>query len=204
MNDVFVPSTWRRLFAKGIDQIVRGVFYIPFVGLLIKLFTTSEEVKVSLSKLMIVFFIPPIYELIFLILFQATPGKWLMGLKVVPFSSPETKLDLGQCLLRSIGGQFTFFFSWAIYAVAFFRYDRTHVVDWIAQTRVIQVSPRLGRAKLRPLMGFVFIVFYAWEGLVSAHQIIHNIDWMNGQADLRVLTEIESLNEILEHTDFED
>lgn len=202
MDNAFVPSTWRRLMAQGIDQIVRGVFYLPFGGLLFKLLMTSEEVQVSLVELVVIFLIPAIYEMVFLILFQATPGKLLMGLKVVPFADPNSKLDVSQCLLRAFAGQFTFFFSWAIYAVAFFRYDRTHIVDWIAQTRVIQGAPRIRRAKLRPLLGVVFMILYAWEGLISAHHIIEKIDWVNGQADLRLLTEVESLDEFINEADF--
>ena len=204
MDYYFVASTWRRLFARGIDQVIRGLFYLPFGSLFFKLFMTSQEVRVSIVELFVLFMVPAIYEFVFLVLFQATPGKWLLGLKVAPFSSSESKLDLGQCFLRSLVGQFTFFFSWAIFAVAFFRYDRTHLADWIAGTRVVQSRPRLTQAKVRPILGLLFVILYSWEGLVSASSMIQKIDWSHGQADLRTLIEIESLDQILEEVDFEE
>lgn len=202
MDNVYVPSTWRRLVAHGVDQLIRVFCYIPFAKPFFLMVFTDEDVKISLLQLFVLFMVPAIYELVFLILFQATPGKWLLGLKVVPFTNPSEKLDLQQCILRPLMGRLSFFFSWAIYALAFFRYDRTHIMDWVAETRVVQFSPRATRAKLRPILGVLLILLYVYEGLSSARGILQVVDWENGQVELRSLLDFESLDEVMEEYDY--
>jgi uncharacterized RDD family membrane protein YckC len=150
----------------------------------------------------VLFFVPALYEFVFLTLMQATPGKWFLGLKVVPFADPMGRLDWQQCVLRPLMGRLSFFFSWAIYALAFFRYDRTHAVDWVAETRVIQFTPRLTRAKLRPVLGSLLIILYVYEGLLSAKGVLQKVDWENGQVELRSLMDFESLEDAMDEYDY--
>ncbi|MNL00715.1 RDD family protein [compost metagenome] len=131
--------------------------------------------------------VPAIYEFIFLALMQATPGKWMMGLKVVPCNDPNAKLEFGHCLLRPLTGRLSLLLSWAIYAVAFFRYDRTHLCDWVAETRVIQFKPRAARTRLRWVLGTLFVISHGYEGLRSASHTLQQINWSEGKVDLRSL-----------------
>ncbi|WP_295905815.1 RDD family protein [uncultured Bdellovibrio sp.] len=201
MDNIYVPSTYRRLAAQAVDSLIRVAFYLPFAKALIALIFTEEEVLISLGHLLLMFLIPAVYEFIFLVLMQATPGKWLMGLKVVPFSNPTQKLHWGQCILRPLTERLSLFFSWAIYAAAFFRYDRTHVADWVAETRVVQFVPRRKRAGLRWFLGSLLIIFYIYDGLHSAKNLIHVIDWQNRQVDLRALVDSDSLSGVMEDYD---
>lgn len=202
MDKVFVPSTWRRLMAYGIDQGLQLLLYVPFAKSFFLLMFTDEKVQISLIELFILFLIPALYEWVFLTLMQATPGKWMMGLKVVPFSSPLDNLSWQQCFLRPLTGRLSFFFSWAVFALAFFRYDRTHLGDWIAETRVVQSVPRLRRASLRPILGTLFLLFYTYEGLAAARSVMQIIDWQSGQADLRALADFESLNDVMKDYEY--
>ncbi len=198
MDSVYVPSTWRRLVAQGIDQIIRLLFYIPFMKSFFLLVMTDEDVRISLGSFVLMFLIPAIYEFIFLVLMQATPGKWLMGLKVVPFANSAAALDWRQCVLRPLTERLTFFFSWAVYAVAFFRYDRTHLADWVAETRVVQFHPRITRAKIRWILGSLLLIFYVYDGIITSKEILKQIDWAHRQVELRSLFDVDSMSDMVE------
>lgn len=191
MTEAHVPSTWRRLFAYSIDQMVVLPFYLPFIGIFLRLFFTDDEVLVSLNQLLVLYLIPAVYECVFLVLMQATPGKWLMGLKVVPSRNYDEKLHWSQCLLRPLVGRLSFFFSAAVYSVAFFRYDRTHLCDWVAETRVVQGTPRPHKAQIRWILGTVVLLLYVYEGMVSAKMVLNSIDWQERQADLREVFDLQ-------------
>lgn len=194
MDNVYIPSTWRRLIAKGIDSVIRSVFYLPFAKSFFLLLFTDDDVRISLASLFVMFIIPVIYELVFLLFMQATPGKWLMGLKVVPFGDPLALLDWRQCILRPLTERLSFFFSLAIYALAFFRYDRTHLADWVAETRVVQFSPRPLRTKIRWFLGSLLVIANITEGLQSSSRILNVIDWEEKQVELRLLMDENSVD----------
>lgn len=181
----YIPSTWRRLMAKGVDSVIRFVFYLPYAKPFFLLFFSDEKVTLSLMSFFIIFITPAVYEFIFLVTMQATPGKWLMGLKVVPFYDVSAKLDWRQCVLRPLVERLSFYFSLAIYATAFFRYDRTHAADWVAETRVIQFSPRPIAPRIRWFMGTILIVLNLIEGLQSASRILSVINWGSNKVELR-------------------
>lgn len=202
MDNIFVPSTLRRLLAQGIDQVIRLFFYLPFAKSFFLVIFTEGEVWISTGQLAVLFLVPAIYEFVFLTLFQATPGKWFLGLKVVPSADPKANLGWQQCVLRPLMGRLSFFFSWAIYAVAFFRFDRTHIVDWVAETRVIQSTPRQVRAKLRPILGSLLIIMNIYEGMVSARGVLQAVDWKNGQVELRSLMDFESLEDAIDEYEY--
>ncbi|MEK2688567.1 RDD family protein [Bdellovibrio sp. GT3] len=196
MNDVFVASTWKRLFAIMLDQIFLVVCYLPFGTLFYRAWFTQGDVEISLFQLGMLFLVPALYEAVSLMLLSATPGKWLLGLKVVPADDPTKELQYTQCVLRPLTSRLTFFFSWAIYALAFFRYDRTHLSDWVAETRVVQFTPRPQRPTIRWVVGSLLILSYAYEGLLFSSNIINEINWKNGKADLRALVAISSMEDV--------
>jgi uncharacterized RDD family membrane protein YckC len=189
----YVPSTWNRLIAKAIDQVASVIFFIPFFGKVITMLFTDEDVYISLPMLLFLLFIPAIYEALFLALMQRTPGKWMMGLKVVPNHDANENLRWDQCVLRPLTGRLSLFFSLAIYATAFFRYDRTHLADWVAETRVVQATPRRSRTNIRWLLGSLCIVMYTYEGINSAINVFDNIDWEYHDADLRGILQLDDL-----------
>lgn len=197
-NEFYFPSTWKRLSAYFIDQVFSLLFYIPFAGFFYRLTFTSDEVYVSVVELLILFLIPAIYEFVFLLWMQRTPGKALCGLWVVPFANTNDELDWRQCVLRPLVGRMSFFFSWSIFALAFFRYDRTHLADWVAETRVVQKVKRAETTKIRWFVGTILIFAYLSEGLTSSSAILNSIDWSNMQVELRSALSLEEIFEVTE------
>lgn len=196
MEDIYIASTWRRIFAFLIDQVFILFFYLPFAKTFLDVFFSDEEVMISLPKLLVLFLVPALYEFVFLMILQATPGKWLLNMKVVPSNNPYQELPVSSCILRPLVGRLTFFFSWAIYALAFFRYDRTHLADWVAETRLIQFIPRDSRPKIRWILGSFLIVCYVYEGLDYSTVILQSIDWSKKQVELRSLMEVSNMADI--------
>ncbi|WP_413584261.1 RDD family protein [Bdellovibrio sp. HCB274] len=196
MNDIYVASTWKRLFAQLIDQVFLLACYLPFGVLFYRVWFTDGEVEISLFQLIMLFLVPALYETVSLMLISATPGKWLLGLKVVPADDPSKELLYTQCVLRPLTSRLTFFFSWAIYALAFFRYDRTHLSDWVAETRVVQFSPRPNRPTIRRVVGTLLILSYAYEGMLFSSRVINEINWNTGKADLRALVQISDMEDV--------
>lgn len=185
MEVVYVPSTVKRLLAFCVDQAFLLFFYLPFYKIFWQLVVSDAEVIISLNVLILLYLTPAFYEFIFLVMWQATPGKLFFNLKVVPYRESSAALNLSSCLLRPLVGRFTLFFSWAIYALAFFRYDRTHLADWVAETRVVQYSPRWSRPKVRFVLASFIIIFYLFDGLSSSYRIFRTIDWKNRKVDFR-------------------
>lgn len=175
-------------------------FYLPFAGVFFRLMFSDEDVYVSLTQLLILFLMPAVYEFVFLVMMQATPGKWVFGLKVVPANNSAERLHWTQCLMRPLMGRLSLFFSVAIYALAFFRYDRTHLCDWVAETRVVQAQPRVKPARLRWFLGTLLVITYAYEGLVSSKLFLNSIDWSHRQADMRLLFDLQDYIDV----DFEE
>ncbi|HWU43255.1 MAG TPA: RDD family protein [Bdellovibrio sp.] len=193
MKDIYVPSTWKRLIAFGIDQLFAALLYLPFAKTLWQLFSTDEDIYISLGKLFLLFLVPALYEFIFLMILQATPGKWIMGLRVVPAHNAYNELTLPQCILRPFVERLSFFFSWAIYALAFFKYDRTHLADWVAETRVIQFTPRIRRPRVRWIVGTVLLFSYLYQGLIYSTNVLNQIDWENKRVELRSLLNVDEM-----------
>ena len=196
MDEVYVPSTWKRLAALTIDQLMILPFYLPFAKKFFSVFFTDDDVFLTLVQLSVLFMVPALFEFLFLVVMQATPGKWIMGLKVVPNQNPYEELHWTQCVMRPIAGRLSFFFAWGIYALAFFRYDRTHLADWMAETRVIQFVPRVRRAKVRWIVGLIFVLMYSYEGLGYSSAVLNQIDWRNHQVDLRALADLGGFADI--------
>lgn len=190
--NVFVPSTWKRLAARSLDSLFEVLMYIPFIKTLFLLIFDEGPLYMSLGWFLLILVLPAVYEGVFLWLIQATPGKWLVGLKVVPQGNPDLELHWTQCVLRALVNRASLFFSWAIFAMAFFRYDRTHVADWVAETRVVQFVSRLRRPKVRWFLGIILVFSCAAEGVRSASGILRAIDWQEKRIDIRALYESET------------
>jgi uncharacterized RDD family membrane protein YckC len=184
-----IPSTWRRLSANLLDEVIMLPFYIPFFGIAFKLFTSDDDVRISLFTFILILMIPAFYEFIFLVLMQATPGKWLLGLKVVPAEDMDDRLEWERSLLRALGKRLSLFLSSALYALGLFRYDRTHAVDWLAETRVIQFSPRSKAPTIRWIIGSLLTVYFCIEGLRAAREVFKSVEWDTQKVNLTQIFE---------------
>lgn len=195
MTSAYLPSTWKRLAANGIDELFMIPFYAPFFGIFLTMMTSEESVSIPIFTFFLILFVPAVYEFVFLVLMQATPAKWLLGLTVVPAGNFEEPLGWQAAFLRALAKRLSLFLSLAPYVLALFRYDRTHLVDWVAETRVVQNVPRPRPAKIRWFIGSVFFIYFCIEGWSAASKVIETIDWQNNQVYLDELLAAYSLED---------
>lgn len=154
-----VPSSWDRGWAFSIDGLITMALLSPIT--LPALFKLLQQQQVIVPWPAVIFYlsISFFYEVVFTYIWGRTPGKWMIGLRVVPVDNKRQKLKLSEAILRALSDRLTLFFGNAPYFFAWYRYDRTHVLDWIAGTRVVAAKPRAEKAKLRPVLATVLIVY---------------------------------------------
>ncbi len=194
MSFIYVPDTKKRLFARLTDQLITMIFYIPIANAVRLLVFTEQEVEISIYLLALMGLIPAIYEGMWLWLMQQTPGKWFWGLRVVSCDDPDRPLDWQQCVMRALVGRLDLFLSLAVYATAFFRYDRTHLADWLAETRVVQEGPRSKVAGCRWVVGSFLVLVYSIQGLEQAAQFLKNATVRDGKVSLRQIYEAQQIS----------
>lgn len=141
-----VAKNWRRIWAYFFDSIVMSACAF-LLWLESAMFAKSLEdptlAGYSLYAIAAVFIFYFFYHWLFLYFLAATPGKLLMGLRVVPKNkSAEQGLGLLQSFLRVLADQLSWFFGHGLRMLVLMRLDRTHVSDWVAETQVVQIAPR--------------------------------------------------------------
>lgn len=182
-----VASTWKRLFARSVDGAISYVFFIP-VGLnVVWSFFAKGSFDIRLNVFLLCWLMAFLYEVVFVWLFGATIGKWLFGLRVVHATSSTRRPSLIQSALRNLANQLSFFLSWAPFCVAFLRYDRRHLADWLAETRVVQSTPRLVPPRIRWIVGPLLIWFLAQSGLENSRHFLRRLELNNGVIHLQIM-----------------
>jgi len=161
-----IPTILSRLWARSIDQIVEVIILWP---VLVAVFQSIDEdglMVVHWSAAVLIFIVPLAYEWFCYYFWSATLGKYLLGLKVESRRHLSGDLTFTQSLLRALGFRLEFFFSLAPLVLAFSRYDRTHLVDWIAETRVVRETPGAPRRiKVYSFITWVFFILFLIQGL---------------------------------------
>lgn len=178
---IFIPSTANRLWARMIDAVVIWIFLVPAFGWSYGFFFIPGEV-VSIPWALFIYLavVPIAYEALSIWIFGQTAGKWVFSLHVVSASDDRRPVTGWESLLRAVAGRFTLIFSQAVYAFMFFRYDRTHLADWIAGSRVITSRARPDRSRVRPFLAGLSILLFGVVGWAMASAFAQNLDW-NGQ-----------------------
>lgn len=181
MKTYYIPSTFDRIFARLIDAV--GEFILMSPVLMKTSFNgfSIEGLKLHWLQLVYIVFVRLGYEFVSVFLFDTTPGKWVMGLKIVPARDHGQGLGWQDVLSRVLICRLSLFFSWAIYALMFFRYDRTHLADWVAGTRVVSDRPRRNHAEVRILQGALLICLYLDAGITNAIEMASSVHVENGQ-----------------------
>lgn len=172
----FVPSTWKRLMARGLDQIFISMVLFPV--LLMRPETEDGWIQLTIPWALFVFLYPLVYEALCLCFFQTTPGKWIFNLKVIPASAIAKKHWGLHALIRALVC-YVGFFIWAFFATALWRYDRRHLADLIAETRVVGIVPTKMH-KVRPLIGLIVVMLGLVQGWISTVEQIQSIDYEDG------------------------
>lgn len=170
------PKSSARLNAFIIDSFLRWILVLPFLKPLLGMLE-DEQISISLWYVIFIALYWFIYDFVFLALFQATPGKLLMGLRV---DSKEGKeLQWQQALLRVLATRLTFFLGLGLYATALFSKERRHLFDWFAETRVIAEKPVQEEFRKHWIFGTLLVLFYLSDGLFYSATLMSNIDWKN-------------------------
>jgi uncharacterized RDD family membrane protein YckC len=173
-------STWRRLMAFWIDSFIAGICLLPVWLQLWGSTLIDENISVEWRWLAAGILLQLFYKWLFLYFLGGTLGKLLMGLRVVPNEHPENPLGLFQSLLRVLSDALAFFFGLAPRALALIRLDRTHVSDWVAETRVVQLVPQTQLIRRHWLLALVVMVLSFGNQFSQLYHTLRNVHFAQG------------------------
>lgn len=175
----YVATLSRRVCAKLIDSLLIAVI-VWIVAINGPISGTDELIYLSLVKyLYVVFLIPFVYDLLFLIWLQQTPGKWMMQLKVVPIGRLGDMVSVSQAFLRSLTEHLLGFLGIAYFIPVLWRFDRRHLGDLISETVVVQVPPRSSPTKIYPVFSIILLLLFLMPAMQSFSRLVDQIDWQN-------------------------
>ena len=162
-----VASFPRRIWAYIFDAIFLTVLSMPIWIVVISEILNGREIFISWRLLLLQNVLILAYVIGFLMWDGATPGKWLMGLRVVDVNSGDS-LSFFQAFVRAIGGRLNFFFVFLPQAVSFFRKDRRQLFDLLAETIVVESEPERAYSHrgMRPILGVLVVI---WS-ILQIHQ----------------------------------
>ncbi len=178
-------ENWRRIGAYTIDSIVMSACYF-LLWLESLMFEGSAEAPsaqgYSLSAIAAVFIFYFFYHWLFLYFLSATPGKLLMGLRVAPkHKTLDEGLGLLQSFLRVLADQLSWFFGHGLRMLVLMRLDRTHVSDWVAETEVIQLSPRQGPVKRHVFWAFILCLSLSSSSFMKIYSEFQRASLVGGR-----------------------
>lgn len=172
-----VPSSALRVWAKAVDDLMITVLLIPAFGFSAFYLFSGEPIWISWPFVIYLLLVPLLYEGLSLWYFGTTFGKWLFFLKVVDARNPGVSLRPGQTFTRALAGRLTLFFSYAVQALALFRYDRTHLADWLGQTRVITTRQRPRQVTIHWIVGSIAFTLCLFSGLAVASAFMKQVSF---------------------------
>ena len=154
MENKAIPANfWLRTAAFIIDNIINIV-----IGVIIMfIFPRNPETQIfSLANILASVLSIALMGL-FLRYTQASPGKLLLGLKIINLKGDKLswKQSILRPLLTTVFGYILFF---GAQAVAFFRPDRRQLVDLILNTQVVQEDEHSSPIQPYPVIGIMFII----------------------------------------------
>lgn len=184
---MYTARTGRRLLAFWIDSFFLGLCFVPIWIQLVGAYIRDQEMSVSWNWIVMGYLLRLLYKWMFLYFLGATVGKWLLGLRVVPRAHPADGLGLFQIFLRVLTDDLAFFFGQSLRALALLRLDRTHVSDWVAETRVVQFSKPQNSIKRHWILALVIIFFSFISQFQSVYELFQRLEWRAGQVIIRSL-----------------
>ncbi len=175
----YFPSTWRRLVAHFVDRFYIGILQSPVwikVGID---YMKHNELRLHWSHLAYAILVSFLYQVLSLYFFSTTLGKWQWSLKVISRhkNGSDDSIGMDQAILRTLVSNLSFFFGWSMYALAFFKYNRTHLADWAAETQVVSLKERASLPHVRWILAIGFIFLTLSESLKTASITLNSIKW---------------------------
>lgn len=165
-----IPGSIRRYFAKYIDRFLMGIFFVP-------LFFVNRTLEVDgVGAFMVAYFVAGvlvyfIFSVVWLYLFDASIGKQILGLKVRSVND-QNGLTWTQSIVRSFVDLVNILLADLMVISMFLRYDRRHLMDWLAETEVYStVRKRKQPPQRRPFV-FVFLLICYLVNLFAQTRLI--------------------------------
>jgi uncharacterized RDD family membrane protein YckC len=186
---VETAATEKRILAFGVDRIVEAILYLPIWVQLAASYLSDGVYSVSLRVVLACLLMHLLYDWMFLYFLGGTVGKLLFGLRVVPRREPFQTLTLMQSLLRPLTDRLSIFFGQALRALAFIRFDRTHVSDWVAETWVVQTVPRRRRPLRRYVLAVLIVLFSLSSSFLQFYRLVQSAHFDQGRVTFDVPAE---------------
>lgn len=155
-----IPPLPRRFYAFYIDEGLRVTFFLPFLLLALG----NREKSLAGLALAVVTYLA--FRMCCLYFLGGSVGKLACGLRVVDRGTGGP-LEPIQALLRVLADELSVFFAFAPRALVYFRWDRTHLSDWIAETRVVSLKEQSFIPRLRPVTGSILVLLGLFWGAVG-------------------------------------
>ncbi|MBL7543232.1 MAG: RDD family protein [Bdellovibrionaceae bacterium] len=196
----YFPSTWRRLFAHFLDKAYIMLLQSPVLISVCIDFLKSEVLRIHWSHLLYMVLVSVLYETLSLYFYSTTLGKWQWGLRIISREGGLEKRNLNfeEAITRVLVSRLSFFFGWSIFALAFFKVNRTHLADWVANTQVVSTNKRPSVPEIRWILGLGFILLFCGESLRTASMTLYSARWrqpyfyFQNQDVMQMLKEIEA------------
>lgn len=193
-------NTFKRFIAFLVDQFVFSFFLFPSVLGNLGLILSEKRMVISIDMWILGVLMIFISKVCFYYFVGATPGKMLMGLRLVSryqvyAMNPTTaemdsgsahELTLVQVFLRVLADSLSIFVGDSLKALMFFRLDRTHVSDWIAETRVVQLTPRNHPPRRRWIIGSILFVILLKNGILKSYYLFKESEVQQGKIYIRL------------------
>lgn len=172
----YFPSTYRRLVAFFLDKFFKNILRGPVVYFIIVDYLKHDVIRIHIYHLCYVILLELLYDVFILSIWGKTPGKYLTGLAVVDRQT-KVGISFSQSLLRYLVGLLHLFFGWAIYALAFFKRQRTHLADWIAGTQVVSLNHPRATPKIRWIVGLFLCISISSDSWHKAKIAMKSYSW---------------------------
>ena len=173
--------TWKRSLAYFFDSLILNSCYWPLLLHIWKPMLEGHSVRIPINLLLLVGLLVVFYKWMFLFFLGATPGKLIMGIRVVNRWNPDQSLGLMQSFLRVFADGLSLFFGLAPRALALIRFDRTHISDWIAETQVVQNLPHSGVRRRWVLLAILIIYTSGPAHFMKAYRLFENSEISSGE-----------------------
>jgi uncharacterized RDD family membrane protein YckC len=171
----YTANTWKRIFAYLTDGAIISILILPVLLKAFQSYAQNGFFELSWKWLVVGFVLQFLYKWLFLKLLGGTLGKLLFALRVVSVNG-ESQLTWMQSFLRVFTDHFSIFFGKAPQAFMFYRFDRRHLSDWIAETRVVQFFPRRKYPHRRIFLATFLVIYLGIGGFLSAYKTYQNTE----------------------------
>jgi hypothetical protein len=94
-----------------------------------------------------------------------------------------------QSFLRVLADGLSLFFGLAPRALALLRLDRTHVSDWVAETRVVQLAPQTMLMRRHWAVALIVVWISFFSQFSRVYQSLQSVDFEDG----RIFLDLDSL-----------